>query len=328
MFKTGAYGKSENKHNKSKQTYNTTKEKEKTTFKKEKRKSSTKNNKASKKPSKAEMERRKKEGACFYCGEQGHMANDCPKKDIKTNRVAEDSESEDEEEEEDSGDEQSSTEEVFVGMILHSVKTTATTENNTTPFQALEANININGHQARVLFDTGTIGTDLLSNRFISTHNIPYELLTKPRTLKMADKGSRSLANYKASVILEIGKYKFTPAPMMVTTLDTYDALIGFNFLHQNGAVIDCGKNSIYFPKAKLRIICTPKSTQLRSAMTHNEEHFDAPSKFPTVFVDTVPEILPPLRQINHRIRIKDPELTINMPQYKIGHNLLPKLKQ
>src|SRR6195256_2444632 len=144
----------------------------------------------------------------------------------------------------------------------------------------------------------------------------------------MAVKGSRSSENHKSNVKLEIGKHKFTPAPMMVTTLDTYDALIGFNFLHQNGAVIDCGKNSIYFPKAKLRIICTPKSAQLRSAMTHNEERFDATSRIPTVFVESIPDTLPPLRQVNHRIRLKDPNLTINMPQYKIGHNLLPKLKE
>ena len=112
----------------------------------------------------------------------------------------------------------------------------------------------------------------------------------------MAVKGSRSSADQKCNVTFEIGKHTFTPAPMMVTTLDTYDALIGFNFLHQNGAVIDCGKNSIYFPKAKLRIRCTPKSAQLRSAMTQNEEGFDAISRFPTVFVESIPDTLPPLR--------------------------------
>ena len=41
----------------------------------------------SNKPSKAEMDRRKAEGACFYCGESGHMANECPKKEVKTNHV-------------------------------------------------------------------------------------------------------------------------------------------------------------------------------------------------------------------------------------------------
>jgi len=33
------------------------------------------------------MERRKAEGACFYCGESGHMANECPKKEVKTSHV-------------------------------------------------------------------------------------------------------------------------------------------------------------------------------------------------------------------------------------------------
>ena len=39
------------------------------------------------KPTKAEMDRRKAEGACFYCGEKGHMANECPKKKVKSNHV-------------------------------------------------------------------------------------------------------------------------------------------------------------------------------------------------------------------------------------------------
>ena len=47
------------------------------------RKTTTKNQK----PSKAEMDRRKAEGACFYCGEKGHRANECPKKEVKTNHV-------------------------------------------------------------------------------------------------------------------------------------------------------------------------------------------------------------------------------------------------
>jgi len=37
----------------------------------------------SNKPSKAEMNRRKAEGAGFYCGESGHMANESPKRVVK-----------------------------------------------------------------------------------------------------------------------------------------------------------------------------------------------------------------------------------------------------
>jgi len=43
----------------------------------------TKSNKASK----AAKDRRKAEGACFYCGKSRHMANECPKREVKTNHV-------------------------------------------------------------------------------------------------------------------------------------------------------------------------------------------------------------------------------------------------
>jgi hypothetical protein len=56
IFKTGAFGKSENKGNKLKPGFNNYKEKDKSTSKKDRKKSTTKNTKASKKPCKAEME--------------------------------------------------------------------------------------------------------------------------------------------------------------------------------------------------------------------------------------------------------------------------------
>jgi len=45
------------------------------------------------------MDGRKAEEACFYCGESGHMANECPKKEVKTNHVRASEDTEDEESE-------------------------------------------------------------------------------------------------------------------------------------------------------------------------------------------------------------------------------------
>ena len=42
----------------------------------------------SNKPSKAEMDLHKAEGACFYCGKSGHMANECPKKKLRPTMFA------------------------------------------------------------------------------------------------------------------------------------------------------------------------------------------------------------------------------------------------
>jgi len=132
------------------------------------------------------MDRRKAEGACFYCGESGHMANECPKKEVKTNHVRASVDTEDEESEAESV----STEELNEDGSVLSFKTTVGTLLKTKPFKALEFTILINGKSARALVDTGTIGGTLISNRFVTTNNIPYTAKKKPVVLKMAVKGS------------------------------------------------------------------------------------------------------------------------------------------
>jgi len=58
------------------------------------------------------------------------------------------------------------------------------------PIQAVEFTININGKPARALADTGTMSCTLISNRFVTTHNLPYTARTNTVTLKMAVQGS------------------------------------------------------------------------------------------------------------------------------------------
>jgi len=134
----------------------------------EKKRTYTKSNK----PSKAEMDRRKAEGACFYCGESGHMTNECLKKEVETNHVRLSEESPDSSEGEYEPD-TNSTEELDGSGTVRTNKTTVATPKDR-PFQTLEFTININGKPARALADTGTIGGTLISNKFVTTHNIPY----------------------------------------------------------------------------------------------------------------------------------------------------------
>ena len=132
----------------------------------------------------AEMDRRKAEGACFYCGESGHMANECPRKEVKSNHVRLSEESPDSSEGEYEPD-PDSTEELDGSGWIRTYLTTVGTQKDR-PFQALEFTININGKRARSLADTGTIGGTLISNKFVTTHNIPYTARKNPLTLKMA----------------------------------------------------------------------------------------------------------------------------------------------
>jgi len=147
-----------------------------------KKKTYTKN----KKPSKAEMHCRKAKGACLYYGESGHMANECPKKEVKTNHVRASEDPEDEESEAESV----STEELNEDGSVLSFKSTVGPPLKTQPFKALEFTILMNGKSAIALADSGIIGGTLISNRFVSTNNIPYTAKKNAVVLKMAVKGS------------------------------------------------------------------------------------------------------------------------------------------
>jgi len=286
-----------------------------------KKRTNTKSNK----PTKAEMDRRKAEGACFDCGESGHMANECPKKEVKANHVRLSGESPDSSEGQYEPN-TDSTDELDGSGSIRTYKTTVGTPKDR-PFQALEFTININGKPARVVTDRGTIGGTLVSNKFVTTYNIPNTARTNLVTLKMAVKGSRSTSNFSVEVRIQIGKMKVDKVAMLVTPVSDYDILISMDDLIRLGAVIDCHKNSIYFFKYKVRVTCDGKSSESRSAMTKPQEVPDFLAMFPKVFVQEVPEELPRVRKIMHRICLVDPTKLLKTPRFKAPQALMPKYK-
>jgi len=279
----------------------------------------------SNKPSKAEMDRRKAEGGSLYCGESGHMENECPKKEVMTNHVCLSKESPDSSEGEYESD-TDSTGELDASASVRTYKTTVGTPKDR-PFQVLEFTINLNGKPARALADTGTIGGTLISNKFVTTHNIPYTARKNPVTLKMAVKGSPSTGNFSVEVMIQLGKMKVDKVPMLVTSVSDYDILISMEDLIRLGAVIDCHKNSIYFSKYEVRVTYDGKSRQSRSAMTKPLEVPDFLAMFPKVFVKEVPEELPQARKIMHRISLKDPTKLLKTPTFKAPQALITKYK-
>src|SRR6201996_611377 len=54
----------------------------------------------------------------------------------------------------------------------------------------LEGTMFINGKEAGVLFDTGTIGVNRISVAFVTTHAMPCTMMQEPTKLLMAMKGS------------------------------------------------------------------------------------------------------------------------------------------
>jgi len=87
------------------------------------------------------------------------------------------------------------------------------------------------------------------------------------------------------------------------------------SFLKQQGAIIECGGLASDFPKLGIRINCTPTSGHIRAAVVTTE---DIMGQHPEVFPEAILEGLPPLRKINHEIRLMAGMELRNLPTYSI----------
>ena len=120
---------------------------------------------------------------------------------------------------------------------------------------------------------------------------------------------------------------KVDKASLLVLPVSSYDILISMDDLIRLGAVINCQKNSIYFSMYKVRVTCDGKSRESRSAMTKPQEVRDFLAMFPKVFMQEVPEEVPPVRYIMHRISLIDLTKLWKTPSFKAPHALITKYK-
>src|SRR6195952_3899516 len=254
----------------------------------------------------------KEKGACFTCGGKGHMARDCPSKNDKgKSKVKKETTS-------NLVEQQDNYDEIYINALEFEryAAAKATRPATIKPHNALEGPMLINGKQAKVLFDTGTIGVNLISAAFVTTHGIPCTPMKEPTKILMAMKGSRSESHKECIVNLSVGKLQTTGNKMLVGNLAKYDALIGIPFLKQKEAIIECGGLTIDFPKHGTRINCTPTSGHIRAAVITTE---DIMSQHPEVFPEVIPEGLPPLRKINYEIRLILGKDLGTLPTYSIS---------
>jgi len=180
---------------------------------------------------------------------------------------------------------------------------------------ALEGTMFINRIEAKILFDTGMIGANLIRAVFVTTHSIPCIEIKEPTNLLMAMKGSRFESHKECTVDLVVGKLQTKGTKILVGNLAKYDALIGMPFLKQQGAIIECGRLAIDFPMFGISINCTPTSGHIRAAVITTE---DVMEQHPEVFPEIIPEGLPPLRKINHEIRLVPGKDLGILPTYSI----------
>ena len=212
-----------------------------------------------------EKERRKREEACYYCGKKGHYANDCGRKKEKQNQYRNrengrrgGTESRGRPHRSYHTQEESD----------HTIEVTNTT-NHVGPSgsgtRALEAYIIVNGHKAKALFHTGTMGDNPISGKFVSTFQIPTQDLDTHISLKMAVKASSSTINYKLQPLIQVGNKTGDNTDALVGSIDNYHIFLGMLYLTAHNAIIDCGNAIITFPKKgvthTVTILSSPSDT-------------------------------------------------------------------
>ena len=89
----------------------------------------------------------------------------------------------------------------------------------------------INGHPARALLDTGSLG-DFLWSMLADQLSIKKEMLEFPLSLQLAVQGSRSKVNAKASVKLEYQESKIHT--FYNININSYDLILGTPWMYQH----------------------------------------------------------------------------------------------
>ena len=188
-----------------------------------------------------EKERGRQEGACYYGGKIGHYSSDCFLKPGNQHKNRGSNQR---------GNRRRGGMERRV-KPRHSYHTQEETNHpievtNTSNHirlaenenRALEAYITVNGHKAKALFDTGTMGDNLISGKFVSTCQIPTQDLDTPISLKMAVKGSRSTINYKCQPLIQMENETGEITDALVCSLDNYNIFLGMPFLTANNGTV------------------------------------------------------------------------------------------
>jgi len=133
----------------------------------------------------AKKKEQRKKKVCFTCGGEGHMAKDCPsKKDKRKAKVKKEASS-------NLARGSCEYDEVYINTLeLESYAPKKTTRPTTIEaHHTLKGTMFINGKEAKVHFDTSTIGANLISAAFVTTNGIPCIELKEPTKIPMAMKG-------------------------------------------------------------------------------------------------------------------------------------------
>ncbi|KIK50611.1 hypothetical protein GYMLUDRAFT_182508, partial [Collybiopsis luxurians FD-317 M1] len=170
--------------------------------------------------------------------------------------------------------------------------------------------VKINGHPARALIDTGSLG-DFISTTFADQIGLKKIELAKPIPLQLAVQGSRSKINYGVKAQLQYQGINETRY-LDMANLSSYDVVLGTPFCFQHKVMLGFNESRVIIESKESLPISGDNVSKLSSrAMDLFEDRLEMVRNelinYAKPLCRTMAETdLPPLRAINHTIPLID----------------------
>src|SRR5258708_4902827 len=156
--------------------------------------------------------------------------------------------------------------------------------------------LKVGGKDAKVLLDTGTVDTILMSLNWAQANRIPTIEIHKPVEIKMATKNSKATANYSAKADVEVGKGRRIECSFLLVPIGSYDIILGMPFLTKANIILDPGsaKSTFKDHDTILRCSATAEITATAATVTPQDTVYNEHQ--------TIPRHLAFLKLIRHAI--------------------------
>ena len=170
----------------------------------------------------------------------------------------------------------------------------------------------VNGQPTRALLDSGSLG-DFISTTLADQLKVKKIPLEKPLPVQLAVQGSRTRANYGAKVNLQYQGIN-CDRYFDVINLDGYDLILGTPFLFQHKVSIGLNDPRVLIGSSEpLPMEGVNVAVLTSRAMDVLEEHLETARQelrdySADICKKAMETALPPLRKINHRVPLIDPD--------------------
>jgi len=170
--------------------------------------------------------------------------------------------------------------------------------------------VNINGHPARALLDSGSL-SDFMSSKLAHQLHVKTFELEKPVPVHLAVQGSRAKINLGCTAEIQYQSVRETRYFDIINLLN-YDLILGTPFWFQHQVTVSVNPASVYVGSAaslpiegkRVRILESRAADIFEDHLERARDHLREYAAPICVSASDTP--LPPLRVINHTIPLKD----------------------